>query len=143
MRAFRIWLFLFMSLTILLVPLSCDKTADTLSRTDQTGTTLTSIPLPDALTNGKPTLAEFGRGTCIPCKEMKPILENLALEYKGLLNVPIVSVDEYASLTNYYRVMAIPTQIVFDSSGKEVSRHIGVWPEQQIVEQLSKLGIMK
>jgi len=108
---------------------------------ETTGTDLASIPLPKALTNGKPTLAEFGRGTCIPCKEMKPILENLAVEYQGRLNVSIVSVDEYGDLTNYYRIMAIPTQIGFDSSGKEVFRHVGFWPKDQIIAQLSKLGI--
>ncbi len=102
---------------------------------------LTSITLKQALSNGKPTLAEFGRGTCIPCKEMKPILENLGVEYQDRLNVSIVSVDEYGSLTNYYRVMAIPTQIGFDSTGKEVFRHVGFWPKDQIVAQLSKLGI--
>jgi thioredoxin 1 len=102
---------------------------------------LTSVPLPQALKNGKPTLAEFGRGTCIPCKEMKPILENLAIEYQDRLNVPIVSVDEYNDLTNYYKVMAIPTQIIFDSSGKELYRHVGFWPKDQIITQLGKFGI--
>ncbi len=106
-----------------------------------TGTDLTSIPLPKALANGKPTLAEFGRGTCIPCKAMKPILENLAVEYQDRLNISIVSVDEYRDLTNYYRIMAIPTQIGFDNNGKEVFRHVGFWEKDQIIAQLSKLGI--
>ena len=106
-----------------------------------TGTDLTSIPLPKALTNGKPTLAEFGRGTCIPCKAMKPILESLAIEYRDNLNVSIVSVDEYRDLTNYYRIMAIATQIGFDNNGKEVFRHVGFWEKDQIIAQLSKLGI--
>lgn len=109
--------------------------------TQSTGSALTSITLPKALTNDKPTLAEFGRGTCIPCKAMKPILENLAVEYQDKLNVSIVSIDEYPDLTNYYRIMTIPTQIIFNSSGKEVFRHIGFWSEEQIVSQLSKLGI--
>jgi thioredoxin 1 len=99
------------------------------------------ITLPQALANGKPTLAEFGRGTCIPCKQMKPVLESLAVEYQGKLNVPIVSVDEYRNLTEFYKVMAIPTQIGFDSSGKEVFRHIGFWPKDQIILQLAKLGV--
>jgi thioredoxin 1 len=102
---------------------------------------LTSITIIEALKNGKPTLAEFGRGTCIPCKQMKPILENLAVEYEDRLNVPIVSIDDYRELTNYYKIMGIPTQIVFDSNGKEVFRHIGFWPKDQIIPQLSKLGI--
>jgi thioredoxin 1 len=102
---------------------------------------LTSITLTEALTNGKPTLAEFGRGTCIPCKEMKPILENLAIEYQDRLNVPIVSVDAYRDLTSYYKVIAIPTQIIFDSGGKELYRHVGLWPKDQIITQLGKCGI--
>lgn len=107
----------------------------------QTGADLTSISLLEALSNGKPTIAEFGRGTCVPCKEMKPILENLAAEYQGRLNVSIVSVDEYRELTNYYRIMAIPTQIDFDAAGREIFRHVGFWPKGQIVANLNKLGI--
>ena len=103
--------------------------------------TLTSIPLEKALSSGKPTLAEFGRGTCIPCKQMKPILENLAVEYKDRLNVCIVSVDEYRDLTNYYKVMAIPTQIGFDSSGKEIFRHVGFWAKEDIIAKLREMGI--
>ena len=102
---------------------------------------LATISLPEALTNGKPTLAEFGRGVCVACKEMKPILENLAVEYQDRLNVPNVSVDEYRDLTNYYRVTTIPTQICFDSSGKEVYRHVGFWPREEIITQLNKMGI--
>ena len=102
---------------------------------------LTSIPLEEALASGKPTIAEFGRGTCIPCKQMKPILENLALEYKDRLNISIVSVDEYRDLTNYYKVMAIPTQIGFDSSGKEIFRHVGFWSKEDIISQLNQIGI--
>ena len=102
---------------------------------------LTSILLEEALAIGKPTIAEFGRGTCIPCKQMKPILENLALEYKDRLNVSIVSVDEYRDLTNYYKVMAIPTQIGFDSSGKEIFRHVGFWSNEDIVAKLKEMGI--
>jgi thioredoxin 1 len=102
---------------------------------------LTSITLEKALASGKPTIAEFGRGTCIPCKQMKPILEELAVEYKGKLNVSIVSVDEYPDLTNYYKVMAIPTQIIFDSEGKEIARHVGLWPILEIISKLKEMAI--
>jgi len=137
-------LLLVVVLSLFTMTMSCQsKEATTIepSVIQSTGTDLTSIPLPMALTNGKPTLAEFGRGTCIPCKAMKPILENMAVEYQDRLNISIVSVDEYRDLTNYYRIMAIPTQIGFDSNGKEVFRHIGFWEKDQIIAQLSKLGI--
>ncbi len=102
---------------------------------------LTSMPLPQAIANGKPTIAEFGRGTCIPCKQMKPILEELAKDFEGKLNVVIVSIDDYQALTSHYRIAAIPTQVVFDSEGKELGRHIGLWPKDQIMRILPQLGI--
>jgi len=102
---------------------------------------LVSIPLLQALSNGQPTVAEFGRGTCIPCKQMKPILEELAKEYEGKVNVLIISVDEYRDLTRQYGIMAIPTQIFFDSSGKEFNRHMGFYPKEDIVTQLQEMGV--
>jgi len=137
-------LLLVMVLSLFTLVMSCqskEPTTTVPSVAQSTGTDLTSIPLPNALTNGKPTLAEFGRGVCVACKEMKPILENLAVEYQDRLNVPNVSVDEYRDLTNYYRVTTIPTQICFDSSGKEVYRHVGFWPREEIITQLNKMGI--
>ncbi len=134
MRIARVFLLLVAMLTLFLLAVGCKSD-------QQTESGLTSITLKQALANGKPTLAEFGRGICIPCKEMKPILENLAVKYQDRLNVSIVSVDDYRELTNYYRIMAIPTQIGFDGSGKEVFRHVGFWPKDEIIAQLSKLGI--
>ena len=102
---------------------------------------LAAIPLEQALSNGKPTLAEFGSNTCIPCKQMKPILEELAVEYIGKLNVVIVEVYEHMDLARQYQIMTIPTQIFFDSSGKEITRHIGFWSKEEIIAQLEKMGI--
>ncbi|MFC1983873.1 thioredoxin family protein [Chloroflexota bacterium] len=102
---------------------------------------LASISLTQVLGNGKPTLAEFGSSTCIPCKEMKPILEELAKEYKEKLNVVIVEVYDHMDLTRQYQIMTIPTQIFFDSNGKEIARHIGFWAKEEIIAQLKKMGI--
>ncbi|HCP60678.1 MAG TPA: thioredoxin [Dehalococcoidia bacterium] len=104
-------------------------------------TDLTSTSLKQAISNGKPTLAEFGRGVCISCKEMKPILEELSVEYKGELNVVIVEVDDNIDLTRQFGIMMIPTQIFLDSEGEEVFRHIGFYPKEEIIAQLEKMGI--
>ncbi|MFC2038493.1 FKBP-type peptidyl-prolyl cis-trans isomerase [Chloroflexota bacterium] len=107
----------------------------------ETSSGLTSLPLREALANSKPTLAEFGRGVCIPCKEMKPILEKLAIEYEEKLNVVIVETADNMDLTRQYSIMAIPTQIIFDRNGKEITRHTGFWSREQIVTQLRKMGL--
>jgi len=111
------------------------------SPTTSQGLDLASVPLGQALANGKPTIAEFGASTCIPCKQMKPILEKLAAEYQDKLNVVIVEVYEQRELTQQYGIMAIPTQIVFDSAGKEITRHMGLWPREEIIAQLKNMGI--
>jgi peptidylprolyl isomerase len=103
--------------------------------------TFTTIKLQEAFTTGKPTLAEFGSGTCIPCKQMKPILEKLSKEYGSKLNVVIVEVYEQRALTQQHEIMAIPTQILFDVNGKEITRHVGFWSREQILTQLNKIGI--
>jgi thioredoxin 1 len=105
------------------------------------GPTASTTTIDEPLATGQPVLAEFGRGTCIPCKEMKPILEELSKEYDGRLKVLILSIDDYRYLTNQYRITAIPTQVILDSTGKEVYRHIGFWSKSEIVAQLDKLGI--
>ena len=138
----RYWVISILLLLLLVFAISCSSPQSTPTSQSAEASNLTSITLNEALSNGKPTLAEFGRGTCIPCKEMKPILENLAAEYQDKLNVSIVSVDLYRDITSYYKIMAIPTQVCFDSSGKEVFRHVGFWPKDQIIAELSKLGII-
>ena len=104
-------------------------------------TALTSTSWSSAMSNGNPTVAEFGRGTCIPCKQMKPILEDLALAYKGRVNVLILDVDEYAALTRQYGIMVIPTQVFLDKNGEEVSRHVGLFPMEDIVAELANIGV--
>ena len=134
----KIWVFPILLLIVALLLGGCSPRQ---SITTTTTTTSALTPLEKSLASGIPTLAEFGRGTCIPCKEMEPILKGLAIEYKGRLNVEIVSVDTYRALTNRYGIMAIPTQIFFDSSGKEVTRHIGFYPKEEIITELKKMGI--
>lgn len=98
-------------------------------------------PLSRALKSGKPTVADFGRGTCVPCKMMQPILEKLQQEYNGRATILILDVGEYASLARRYGIRLIPTQLFFDASGREVHRHQGFMPEADIVAQLKKLGV--
>ena len=102
---------------------------------------ITEDPLAKALRSKSPVLADFGRGTCIPCKMMQPILEKLQEEYAGRAEILILDVAEYASLSRKYRITMIPTQIFFDSSGREVSRHQGFMPEDEIVAQLKLMGV--
>ncbi|MCF8108934.1 MAG: thioredoxin fold domain-containing protein [Desulfohalobiaceae bacterium] len=100
---------------------------------------LADNPLTRALETGRPVLADFGRGTCIPCKMMQPILEELQEQYKGEAEILILDVDEYPRLTGKAGIRSIPTQIFYDTTGKEVTRHQGFMDKESIIQELEKL----
>jgi thioredoxin 1 len=102
---------------------------------------LASIPLEKVLGNGKPTLAEFGWRECIPCKEMRPILEELDQEYKGKVNIVIIEIPFHEDLAEKYGIRFMPTQIFFDSNGKEVARNAGFLPKNEIVAAFEAMGV--
>lgn len=94
-----------------------------------------------ALTSGKPTVADFGARTCIPCKKMAPILGELSRELSGKANVTFTDVWATPALAQDYRVQMIPTQIFFDTKGKEVKRHMGFMEKAAILKELKAAGM--
>ena len=62
-----------------------------------------------ALASGKPSVADFGARTCIPCKKMAPILEELSRELKGKANITFTDVWKDNKLGEQYGVQMIPT----------------------------------
>lgn len=94
-----------------------------------------------ALSSGRPTLVDFGARSCIPCKKMAPILEQLEKEYRGRANVIFIDVWQDNKIGGNYRVQMIPTQIFFDANGKESGRHIGFLDRQPIIDTFKKLGV--
>jgi len=102
---------------------------------------LTKIPLDQVLSNGKPTLVDFGWRDCEPCKKMKIVLGSLESKYRGRLNVVIVEAYNHRDLMDRYHINAIPVQILFDFSGNELVRHAGFWSEEDITAELIKAGI--
>jgi thioredoxin 1 len=101
----------------------------------------TEASLRAALASGKPTVADFGARTCIPCKKMAPILSELDHEYKGKANVLFTDVHEGKNLAANYRIQMIPNQIFFDAKGKEVKRHIGFMDKADILKELQAAGL--
>jgi len=88
-----------------------------------------------------PKLLDLGATECIPCKMMVPILDELAKEYKGQLNVQFIDITKNPSAGSKHKLQTIPTQIIFDAKGKEVFRHIGYFPKEDILKALKSHGI--
>ncbi len=88
-----------------------------------------------------PKLLDFGRGICIPCKKMAPILQELSEEYKGRVIIKIIEIDREKELTRINRIRLIPTQIFFDSKNNEVFRHEGFMDKEAIKKVFEKMGV--
>lgn len=88
-----------------------------------------------------PRLVDVGAGQCIPCKQMKPILEELTQEYGGQLKVVFIDVWENKDAGEPYRIRMIPTQIFFSAEGKELFRHEGFMSKKEIMAKWKELGI--
>lgn len=97
--------------------------------------------LKDALSSGQPTMVDFGAGWCQPCRMMDPVLKEAARKYEGRANVVYVDTDKFPEIARDYGIRAIPTQIFFDSSGKQVNRHMGYWPIEELDKQFAALGV--
>jgi len=93
-----------------------------------------------ALKSGTPVLVDFGANSCMPCRQIRPILKEIEKEYTGKAQVVIVDVYKYEDLAREYRVSLIPTLVFFDKGGKEVFRHVGAWDKASIVGKLKEAG---
>jgi thiol-disulfide isomerase/thioredoxin len=88
-----------------------------------------------------PKLVDFGSGKCIPCKMMFPVLDVLKKKYKGKLEVVFMDIGKHYVEAKKCGIKLIPTQIIYSFKGKEVYRHEGYIPQEQLEKQLLKVGI--
>ena len=98
-------------------------------------------PVDTVRDSGKPSFVEFGATGCGPCDMMVPILKNLNVKYKGKLNVLFVHVREKQVLAARYAIETIPIQACFDKEGREVFRHVGFFPQEEIEKKLIEMGV--
>jgi thioredoxin 1 len=89
-----------------------------------------------------PKLLDLGAKSCIPCKMMAPILDELTKEYAGRFEVEFVDVwvKANAEKAKQYGIQAIPTQIFFGRDGKELWRHEGFLAKADILAKWKELG---
>ena len=115
-------LFLLLFITMILLPTADGRTADIIA------------PVP-----GMVTMVDLGASTCIPCKMMAPILEELEQEYREKAAIIFIDVRHDEDAAKRFAVRAIPTQVFFDRNGKEVSRHVGFMDKQAIIDRLDPM----
>ena len=93
-----------------------------------------------------PVLTELGAEWCSPCKQMKPILQQLRGEYNGKLVVDQVNVDmetdKVRSYAKYVQLRVIPVQLLIAADGKLLWKHEGYIDETELRRIISeKTGV--
>jgi len=94
-----------------------------------------TVPVP-----GVPTMVDIGAHSCIPCKMMTPIIQELSVEYKDRAAIVFIDVWRYPDQTAKYGIRAIPTQIFYDAKGVERYRHQGFMDKPSIMAKLAEIG---
>lgn len=85
-----------------------------------------------------PVLVDLWAAWCGPCRLIAPVVEELAGTYAGKVKMGKVNVDDYPQLAAQFRVMNIPTLLLF-KGGQEVDRIVGVVPKQELVRHLEQV----
>lgn len=91
----------------------------------------------EVLGSDVPVLVDFWATWCMPCRMLAPVIEEIASENEGKIKVGKVNVDENPDLAGKYRVMSIPTVLVF-KNGELTATSVGVDSKENILKLLEK-----
>lgn len=85
-----------------------------------------------------PLVIDFWATWCGPCRQMSPVIEELAKEYDGKVVVGKCNIDEAEDIAMQHGIRSIPT-IIFIKNGEIVDKTVGAVPKAKLVEKLSKI----
>ena len=89
----------------------------------------------------KPRLLEIGSSRCMSCIEMAKVLDALRASQGAKLKVDFVDVFEQPEAGDRYKISLIPTQIFYDTAGREIFRHTGYFAHDDILAKFHELGV--
>ena len=91
----------------------------------------------EVLESDKPVLVDFYADWCGPCKMMAPVVEQLAEELADKAKVGKLNIDESMDIAGKYKVMNIPTFLVF-KNGQEKARIVGAVSKNELQKKIEQ-----
>lgn len=100
----------------------------------------TDANIHEIIASGKPVVIDFWATWCGPCVRMAPVIDELAQEYEGKVEIGKYNIEEESDLGIAYRIMSIPT-ILFFKNGEQVKdlRLAGSQTKAKLQENIEKL----
>lgn len=91
----------------------------------------------EVLKSELPVLVDFYADWCGPCKMMGPIVKEMADAYDGKMKIGKLNIDEEMDIAQKYRVMSIPTFIIF-KNGQPVETAVGGMPKNELENKIKQ-----
>ena len=87
--------------------------------------------------NGMPMIVDFSATWCPPCRQLKPIFEKLAADFKGRIDFVTIDVDENPELAQAYGVVNIPMMIFLNKDGQIQNTIVGFQNRDQLLSAIN------
>lgn len=91
---------------------------------------LTNENYESILNSEAPVVVDFWATWCGPCKMVSPVIEDLANEFEGKTSVCKLNVDEMPDIASQYKIMSIPTVMIF-KNGEVIDKAVGVRTKEE------------
>lgn len=91
----------------------------------------------EVLESDVPVLVDFTATWCGPCRQIAPLVEQLASEYEGRMKVTKLDIDESPGTAQKFQIRGVPTLLVF-KQGEVIATQVGAAPKTRIAELMDK-----